>query len=113
MEYPEIQDVVLDIVQSAEGRFLLPYQIYKEIQRTNPELAQRLEQAYPVTPGNPIMGRNAGIYYSPASFIAHALDYYLQHGENIRKEWINPRDVFIDEIKAGNEKALSIWASRP
>lgn len=112
MTYQEIRDVVFEILQEANGYFLLPYQIFEKIKIKDNGLASRIEADYPVQAGNPPMGAGAGIYYSPASFVAHALDYFKNSNTEIRKEWLEPTNISIREILPGNPEAISIWAWR-
>lgn len=110
MNFTEIKDVVLEILQEAEGNFLLPYQIFEKIRIKNSALAQRIESEYPTANGNPPMGAGAGIYYSPASFIAHALNNFKDSQQEIKKEWFEPSDITIKEVQPGNEETISIWS---
>ena len=74
MEYQEVSEILVEILRDAGGSFLFPYQIFNEIESRDENLARRLEAEYSTTPGRPSMGEGSGIYYSPASFIAHALN---------------------------------------
>jgi len=97
MHFKEIENIVIQILQEAEGKFLLPYQIFEKIRIKNTALAQRIENEYPSAPGKPSMGAGAGIYYSPASFIAHALDSFKENQSEIKKEWFESSDISIKE----------------
>jgi hypothetical protein len=61
MHFKEIENFVIDILQEAEGKFLLPYQIFEKIRIKNPALAQRIENEYPSAPGKPSMRALRGI----------------------------------------------------
>ena len=61
------------------------------------------------------MGEGAGIYYSPASFIAHALNHFY-NGDNypqIDKRWFDTIDIQVEGITPGNKEGTSIWAWTP
>ena len=115
MHYPEIETVVIEILQNANGKYLLPYQIFMRLLNINPTLGQRIERTYPVQSGNPPMGEGAGIYYSPASFVAHALNHFHRHGEYplLDKRWFDSIDIEIEGIIPGNKEGTSIWAWEP
>ncbi len=112
MQFDEVKDIMINILQETAGRFLLPYQVFENIKKRDPSLAKRIGAAYPVTPGNPTMSAGAGIYYSPASFIAHASEYFSKSNPNIVKEWIDPTDLRIEEVVPGNQEGISIWKWR-
>jgi hypothetical protein len=61
------------------------------------------------------MGEGAGIYYSPASFIAHALDHFQRHSSypEIDKRWFDSIDIKVEGIIPGNKEGTSIWAWNP
>jgi len=110
MKYAEIQATVIQILQEQQGKYLLAYQIFKRIERENPTLAAQLLEAYPSEPGRPAMGKNAGIYYSAATFIAKALNHFKHSNPNIGKAFLTSEDIQNEEILAGDPKGLSIWA---
>ena len=110
MHFKEIENIVIEILQEAEGKFLLPYQIFEKIRIKDSALAQRIENEYPSAPGKPSMGAGAGIYYSPASFVAHVLDSFKGNRPEITKEWFEPSDISIKEVQPGSEEGVSIWA---
>jgi len=110
MHFEEIRDIVIEILQEAEGKFLLPYQIFERIKIKDPPLAQRIKHKYRSAKGKPSMGAGAGIYYSPASFVALALNNFKESHPEIRKEWFDPSDISIKEVQPGNEEEVSIWA---
>jgi len=110
MEFRRIESDVIEILQEQRGNYQLAYQIFKKIEQNNPELAEALLGEYPTEQGNPPMGENAGTYYSVATFIAHALNYFEGSNLNIRKAFLLSENLRIEEIEAGNPEGLSIWA---
>lgn len=110
MEFIELENILLEILREAEGNFLLPYQIFEKIEYKNSNLAQRLKDEYFVDAGKPMMGAGAGIPYSPASFIAHALNNLKGSHQEIQKERFEPTDITIKEVQPGNKETISIWA---
>jgi len=115
MHFHEIENLVIDILQNADGKYLLPYQIFMRLMNIDPLLGQRIEAEYPVQPGNPTMGEGAGIYYSPASFVAQALNYFYNSNNYrlLNKQWFDAIDIEIEGIIPGNKEGTSIWAWDP
>jgi hypothetical protein len=115
MHFRDVENLVIQIIQDADGKYLFPYQIFTRLKNRDPALGQRIENEYPVQPGNPTMGEGAGIYYSPASFIAHALDHFQRSGSypEIDKRWFDSIDVEVEGIIPGNKEGTSIWAWNP
>ncbi len=116
MHFHEIEEITIEILQQAAGRFLLPYQIFNRIMMQDTALGQRIQQEYPVQTGNPTMGEGAGIYYSPASFVAHAVNHFYNNKEDyplIEKRWFDASDIKIEGITPGNKEGTSIWAWDP
>lgn len=115
MHFNEVEVFVIDILQNASGKYLLPYQIFTRLKDRDPVLGQRIENEYPVQTGNPTMGEGAGIYYSPASFIAHALDHFRGSSNypQIDKRWFDSIDIKVEGIIPGNKEGTSIWAWEP
>lgn len=115
MQFRDIETTVIDILQAASGKYLLPYQIFNRLKDRNPALGQRIEADYPVQAGNPPMGEGAGIYYSPASFVAHALNHFHSSGSyaSLSKAWFDAIDIKVEGIIPGNKEATSIWAWNP
>jgi len=115
MHFAEIEKIVIYILKEAGGKYLFPYQIFLRLKIKDLLLAKRIEAEYPVRPGKPSMGEGAGIYYSPASFVAHALSYV--HGRKtyplLDKQWFDAIDIEIVGIIPGNKEATSIWAWDP
>ena len=112
MEYEEIREEVYRILQEAEGRFRTAYQIYN---RMEAGIREQLAQEYPSAPGQPVMGAGAGTYYSPASFVSHALDYFFHDDpDNIMKAWFDSENIIFEDIEPGyREGWVTIWAWRP
>ena len=96
MEFKQIETVVIQILQDAQGSFLFPYQIFNRIKQENTALGEQIENAYPTEADKPIMGEGAGIYFSVASFVAHALNKFRHSYPQIKKEWF---DACIDAHK--------------
>jgi len=115
MQFQEIENIVITIVQSASGKYLLPYQIFTRLFKIDPVLGQRIENAYPAPPGNPNMGEGAGTYYSPASFVAQSLEHFRTSGNYplLDKRWFDSIDIEIEDIVPGNKEGTSIWAWEP
>lgn len=115
MHFHEVENLVLRILQNTGGLYLFPYQIFIRLKGIDPALGQRIENEYPVQTGNPPMGEGAGIYYSPASFIAHALNHF--HDSNnypdLDKRWFDSNGIEIEGIRPGNKEGTSIWAWNP
>ena len=111
MQFSEVENLIVDILQEVAGKYLLPYQIFTRLKDRDPVLGQRIENEYPVRSGNPLMGKGAGIYYSPASFIAHALDYFHRSNNypQIDKKWFDTIDIKVEGITPGNKEGTSIW----
>lgn len=111
MQFNQIEELVIEILQEANQSFLFPYQIFKRIKQRNPSLGTQIENTYPAaTPDRPIMGKGAGSKYSPASFVAHALNSFCDHRPQLRKEWLDATDIVIEDISASGEDGMSIWA---
>lgn len=115
MHFRDVEDLVIDILRNAGGKYLLPYQIFTRLKDRDTVLGQRVEDEYPVQTGNPTMGEGAGIYYSPASFIAHALDHFQRSSNypQIDKRWFDSIDIQVEGIIPGNKEGTSIWAWEP
>lgn len=111
MHFDEIEGLVVAILQQAEGRYMLPYQIFIRLKVLDPPLGAKIEKTYPALPGKKVMGKGAGTYYSPASFVAHALDHFRKTSRpEIDKEWFDSSDIEIEGIIPGNKEETSIWA---
>jgi hypothetical protein len=115
MHFNEVENLILDILQNNNGRYLFPYQIFTRLQEIDPALGQRIRNEYPVQTGNNPMGEGAGIYYSPASFISHALNHLFtsQNYNELDKRWFDSNGLKIDGIVPGNKESTSIWAWNP
>jgi PPE-repeat protein len=113
MQFHEIENLIVKILQEAKGMYLLPYQVFTRLKQRDPSLGARIESAYPTQPGKPTMGEGAGIYYSPASFVAHALNHFTNKYPEIYKQWFDTIDIEVEGIIPGNKEGTSIWAWRP
>jgi hypothetical protein len=109
VEFQEIQEELFSVLQQGAGMFRTPYQIFV---RLGQGTRDRLTREYPVAQGSPIMGEGAGIYYSPASFISHALDYFKEHNIHIAKGYIDSENVTFEGYAPGFRGNISIWAWR-
>jgi len=107
MEFNEIQDQLLFVLQQGNGMFRTAYQIFINLR---PDMRDRLTREYPVVSGRPIMGEGAGIYYSPASFIAHALAYFAKSNDRIVQGFIDSQNVRFEGYEPGFKETTSIWA---
>lgn len=112
MQFHEIENLIIQIVQEAGGKCLLPYQVFTRLKQRDPSLGNRIESSYPTQPGNPAMGEGAGIYYSPASFVAHALNHFTSKYPELDKQWLDTIDIEVEGIIPGNKEGTSIWAWR-
>lgn len=110
MEFKQIETITIQILRNAQGRFLLPYQIFNRIKQENDTLGEQIENAYHTEPDKPIMGEGAGIYYSAASFVAHALNKFKDSHPEITKEWFDANDITVEGIIPGNKEGTSIWS---
>lgn len=115
MEFNEVRSKVYRVLQEGDGRFRTAYQICARIEEFNPRLWGRILEEYPSAPGRPPMGEGAGIHYSPANFIAHALDYFFgRDTTNIMKAWFDSKNITFDGTEPGFKGGwISIWAWRP
>jgi len=115
MHFHEVETAVMDILRNADGKYLFPYQIFTRLKNIDPVLGKRIENEYPVQTGNPPMGEGAGIYYSPASFIAHALNHFLGSSNYslLDKRWFDSNGLEIEGIIPGNKEGTSIWTWNP
>lgn len=107
MEFKEIQEPLVAVLQHGNGMYRTAYQIFVNLRQ---ETKDRLTQEYPVVPGRPLMGEGAGIYYSPASFIAHALAHSAKSNTRIKQECIDTRNVQFEGYPPGFKGTTSIWA---
>ena len=115
MHFNEVERLVVDVLQDANGRYLLPYQIFMRVKDRDPVLGKRIEKEYPSQSGSPPMGEGAGINYSPASFIAHALDNFQRSNNypQIDKRWFDTIDIKVEGIIPSSKGGTSIWAWEP
>lgn len=110
MEYTEIQDELLAILEEKRGIYRTAYQICKKLEVSYPVLWTQLLRSYPVEAGAPQMGAGAGIYYSIANFTALALDNLAnRNGSVIRKAWIDSKNTIFEGVEPGYKEKTSIW----
>ncbi len=111
MNQNEIQPLLLEILRQKEGHFVTPYQICQIIEQSHFDVWTELTRQYPSSPGAPVMGEGAGIPYSPATFVSHALESARKHNASVRKEYFACDGVRFSEIIPGfTGKIVSIWA---
>ena len=111
MEFKQIETITIKILQDAQGSFLFPYQIFNRIKQEDIALGKQIENAFPTESGKPIMGEGAGIYFSSASFVAHALNKFKKDSHpEIKKEWLDAYGIEIEGIIPGNKEGTSIWS---
>lgn len=109
MEFNDVKKDVLEILQKENGKFITPYQIFEKL---SSEIKDKLTEAYPPQAGGPSMGAGCGKSYSPATFIAKALDYFF-YDKNIflRKEQLSCKGVTFNGTEPGfTGNVISIWA---
>jgi hypothetical protein len=110
MEFEQIERITVQILQDTQGSFLFPYQIFNRIKQKNVALGEQIKDAYPTESNKPIMGEGAGVYFSAASFVAHALKKFKESYPKIQKEWLDTNGIEIEGIIPGNKEGTSIWA---
>lgn len=61
------------------------------------------------------MAEGDDIYYSPASFVAHALNHLLNDNRYplLDKRWFNAFDIHIEGAIPGKKEGTLIWALDP
>lgn len=112
MRLNEIQDLLIEIVNAEEGRFISAYQICQRIAELENDIWQRLIEEYPSNDPNIVMGEGTGRHYSPASYVANAMSK-LANSENarVRQEIFSCKDVAFGEVIPGfTGNTLGIWA---
>jgi len=113
MNYHEIINEVVEILGGHEGCFVTAYQICQQIEQAHPDLWQRLTTAYPSIDPNVAMGEGTGRYYSPASFVSHALKHHSTGNQDIVQEVLSCEGVSFSGVAPGyTGNITSIWALR-
>lgn len=107
MEFTEIETELVEVVRRGNGMFRTAYQIFANLEQTTKD---RLTREYPVTSGRPEMGEGAGRHYSPASFIAHALEYFARSNGRIVQKSIDTQNARFEGYTPGFKGTTSIWA---
>lgn len=110
MQFHEIEESAIEILQESSGKYLLPYQVFKRIKQKDPSLAQTIEYYYPELPENPKRKEWPGVNYSPVTFVAHALDNFRRKYPEIKKQWLDASDIEIEGVIPGNKVSTSIWS---
>ncbi len=106
MHFNEIDAVLIEVLRESGGHFLFPYQIFNRIKKRDAPLAARIEAEYSAQ-----MGAGAGVYYSPASFVSHALEHINpKYPQELRKVWFDVTpDMQIESVEPGNP-TIAAWA---
>jgi len=113
MKFKEIINEVVEILARCEGNFITAYQICQKIERAHPDLWQRITIAYPSTDPNRAMGEGTGNYYSPASFVSHALKHQTTNNPRIVQEVLSCEGVLFGDVAPGfTGNKITIWALR-
>jgi hypothetical protein len=107
MKFDEIQEPLLNVLRQGNGMFRTAYQIFANLGQ---ETKTRLTGEYPVVAGRPVMGAGAGIYYSPASFIAHALANFAKSNNRIIEGALDSQNAQFEGYEPGFKGTISIWA---
>ena len=111
MKLTAFQIEILDIVQSANPNFLTPYQICNSLKEIYPTVWKQLTSAYPSGQNKPQMGAGADKPYSPATYVAQALEHFRKNGSPVRKENFSCENVIFNGTKPGfTGNVVSIWA---
>ncbi|MBX9634934.1 MAG: hypothetical protein K2X44_08125, partial [Magnetospirillum sp.] len=113
MEFEDVRASVVEIISAANGRFLTAYQICQRIEQSDPELWQTIVTSYPSSDPDVPMGAGAGRHYSPASFVANSLRYFLRMGmiPGLRLEWFECEGVSFSGVDPGyTGNVVGIWA---
>lgn len=111
MKYSEIKDIVLGIVQEADGLFICSYQICKKVEESYPDVWEKLCVEYPSISEEVEIGAGTGHSYSPASFIANTLKYYSPHIAQLEQEYFSCEGVSIEGVSPNiTSQHLGIWA---
>lgn len=116
MHFEDIRNEVVQIIQSAQERFLTAYQICQRLQITAEPLWEALVAEYPSTNAATPMGEGTGRQYSPASFVANALKHFIETRAvpNLRQELFECEGVSFNGIDPGfTGNIVGIWAIKP
>jgi len=113
MNFDDVKDAVVTILQAAEGRFLTAYQICDRIEESVPQLWEQLKNEYPSVHAHTPMGEGTGKKYSPATFVASALNYFGEKKKvaDLKQEKFECKGVSFDGIAPGfTGNVVGIWA---
>jgi hypothetical protein len=111
MKYSDIKKELLEIVGNQKGKFISAYQICNILEETHPQIWVTLRDAYPSPEGHPTMGAGANKQYSPATFVAQALENFRVKDPSIRKEYFTCENIEFNGTKPGfTGNIVSIWA---
>lgn len=111
MKFTDIQAELQRIIQNQNGNFISAYQVCNQMETLFPQQWARLRDAYPSQEGYPEMGAGANKPYSPATFVAQALEHFRKNGAPLRKEYFICENVNFNGIKPGfTGNLVSIWA---
>ncbi len=113
MEYKEVINEVIEILEECEGDFITAYQICNKIELTYPYLWRRITTDYSSINPNIAMGEGTGNSYSPATFISNALQNYSKDNPHIVKDVLSCEGVLFGDVVPGfTGKRITIWALR-
>jgi hypothetical protein len=111
MEFLEIKDVVIEIIQQENGNFVSVYQICIKMEKLHPKLWQQICIQYKSKDKKIKMGKGTGKNYSPASFVGNALSNFKDEDVRIRQEYFSCKNVHFGDIKTNHgENSIGIWA---
>jgi hypothetical protein len=110
MHFEEVQVAVVEILRAAKGHFLSAYQICHRLKANEPELWARLVAEYPSVHPDIPMGEGTGKPYSPASFIANALNSF-KGDPLLQKELFDCEGISFGATDPGaTVNSVGIWA---
>lgn len=113
MQFTNIKNELVSVLESAQGRFLTAYQICQRLEVCAKPTWQALVEEYPsADPATP-MGEGTGRQYSPASFVANALKHFVDTGAvpKLKQELFECEGVSFTGIDPGfTGNVVGIWA---
>lgn len=113
LKLDDYQTELEDVLKRSNEHYMTAYQICRVLEEHNNAVWSVLVNEYQMDAGNPEMGKGAGKYYSPATYVSQALNYIMEKGETrIYKETFDPVHTELGEVQAGADDAIAIWAWR-